>query len=73
MLYNHAQDGFIAGKVARKVIPRKAGAIRGQPDVGILAEVGEGFRGSCWALQGPFVVLHQQQSADQAVDGRLVG
>ena len=44
-----------------------------QADGGIVAHRSERFQCHVAALHGPFVVLFQQQSADQANDGRLVG
>ena len=40
---------------------------RGQPDEGIIAQGGDGFQGhGSSALDGPFVVLFQQHSADES-------
>ena len=46
---------------------------RGQTGSGILAELSQGFQGHVPATQRPFVVLLEQQSPDQSVDGGLVG
>ena len=46
----------------------------GQADEGIIAQRGDGFqRHVAGALDGPFVVLFEQEGADEADDGVLVG
>ncbi len=52
---------------------RMSGCHCGQLDDGIIAQGRYGFqRHVAPALNGPFVVLFEQQRADQAHDGRLV-
>ncbi len=45
------------------------GCLGGHPAVWIIAEAGEGFQGHVAALHGRFVVLLEQNGADQADDG----
>ena len=45
----------------------------GEADVGIVADLGQGFQRHVTTLHGPLVVLFKQESADQAVDGGFIG
>ena len=45
----------------------------GQADGGIVADLGQGFQRHVTTLQGPLVVLLEQQGADQAIDSRFIG
>ena len=54
--------------------PGRSGGQDGQADEGIIADGGDAFQGHvAAALDGPFVVLLEEQSADQAEDGVVVG
>jgi hypothetical protein len=54
--------------------PDRSGCHGRQADEGIIADGGDAFqRDVASALDGPFVVLFEQDSADEACDGRFVG
>ena len=62
------------GPRLRLVWPGWSGGHGWQLDDGIIAERGDGFQGHvAGALDGPFIVLFQQDGPDEAGDGGLVG
>ena len=58
----------------RRVWPVLSGGHGGQLDKGIVAQRCHGFQGHvAGALDGPFIVLFQEDSPDEADDGLVVG
>jgi len=72
-------SGIVSHEVVRERLPWTGwGPVSGcqgrQADDGIIAERGDGFQGHVTgSLDGPFVVLFEQDGADQSNQGVLIG